>query len=54
MKTVNGRKVPIIKYEIDFRMVRHSLLVTDMFLLFLNPAGRMILEGFMGTWLEKI
>lgn len=54
MKTLNGRKVPIIKYEIDFRIVRHSLFITDLPLLFLNAARRMILEGFLGTWLEKI
>lgn len=49
MKTVNGRKVPIIKYEPDFRMTRHSLFITDLALLFLNPARRMILGGFMYT-----
>lgn len=54
MKTLNGRKLPIVKHEIDFRMLMHSLFITDLSLLFLHPAGRMILEDFMGTWLKKI
>lgn len=54
MKTLNGRKVPIIKYEIDFRMLRCSRFVIDVSSLFLNSVRRMILEGFMDTWLENI
>lgn len=54
MKTVSGRKVPIIKYEPDFRVIRHSLFITELALLFLNPAKGVIVGGFRCTWLDKI
>lgn len=54
MKTVSGRKVPIIKYEPDFRVIRHLLCIIELALLFLSPAKEVIVEGFRCTWLDKI
>lgn len=54
MKTVNGRKVPIIKHEPDFRVIRHSFFITNLALLFLSSARRIILGDFMYIWLDKI
>lgn len=53
-KRVNERKMPIIKYEPNFRVIRHALFITDLALIFFNPARRMILGGLMYTWLDKI
>lgn len=54
MKMVNGRKVPIIKHKPDFRVIRHSFFITNLALLFLNSARRIILGDFMYIWLDKI